>query len=82
MLTDGLTTEQMLLKYTRSFKGPDGGTGNIRIAVDASIKSETRIIFFAGSPLREPVCAEGPFVMNTHAEIVQAHREYLAGLLH
>ena len=60
----------------------DGGTGNIRIAVDASIKSETRIIFFAGSPLREPVCAEGPFVMNTHAEIVQAHREYLAGLLH
>lgn len=57
-------------------------SGNVVIAVDASILSETRVVFFAGPPLHEPVCAEGPFVMTSHAEIVQAHRDYLDGRFH
>lgn len=38
-----------------------------------------RVILFAGEPLREPVVAYGPFVMNTEEEIRQAYRDYHGG---
>ena len=39
----------------------------------------TRILLFAGHPLREPVAFGGPFVMNTQAEIEQAYADYRDG---
>ncbi|HET7784963.1 MAG TPA: pirin family protein [Myxococcales bacterium] len=38
------------------------------------------VLFGHGAPLGEPVVAQGPFVMNTREEIVQAIRDYHAGL--
>jgi redox-sensitive bicupin YhaK (pirin superfamily) len=38
-----------------------------------------RALLYAGRPLREPVVAGGPFVMNTKAEIEQAYADYRAG---
>jgi len=38
-----------------------------------------RALLYAGRPLREPVVARGPFVMNTEAEIEQAYVDYRAG---
>jgi redox-sensitive bicupin YhaK (pirin superfamily) len=38
------------------------------------------VLFGHGQPYREPVVAQGPFVMNTRAEILQAMRDYQAGL--
>jgi redox-sensitive bicupin YhaK (pirin superfamily) len=38
-----------------------------------------RALLYAGRPLREPVVARGPFVMNTEAEIEQAYADYRAG---
>jgi redox-sensitive bicupin YhaK (pirin superfamily) len=38
-----------------------------------------RALLYAGRPLREPVVARGPFVMNTEAQIEQAYADYRAG---
>ena len=47
--------------------------------VDVSSESGARILFGHADPIGEPVAAQGPFVMNTEAEIAQAFRDYRAG---
>jgi quercetin 2,3-dioxygenase len=37
------------------------------------------VLVLSGEPLNEPIVAHGPFVMNTHQEIVQAIEDYNAG---
>jgi redox-sensitive bicupin YhaK (pirin superfamily) len=35
------------------------------------------VLLYAGKPVREPVFAKGPFVMNTEEEIRQEYRYYM-----
>ena len=37
------------------------------------------ILIFGGKPYNEPIVAEGPFVMNSYAEIATAYRDFFAG---
>jgi redox-sensitive bicupin YhaK (pirin superfamily) len=48
-------------------------------SVALSSEGEALVLFGHATPLGEPVASHGPFVMNTHAEIVQAIADYQAG---
>ena len=47
--------------------------------VTGDADEQTKVLLFAGRPIGESVYASGPFVMNTHAEIEQAYRDFHSG---
>jgi redox-sensitive bicupin YhaK (pirin superfamily) len=61
------------------------GSGDfIEVAGDQGSRPGTKeldLLVLGGLPIREPVAAYGPFVMNTRSEIVQAFEDYEKGKL-
>ncbi|MDY4010368.1 MAG: pirin family protein [Fusobacterium gastrosuis] len=44
-----------------------------------SLSDQAEVVILSGQPLNEPVVAQGPFVMNTQEEIMQANIDYYSG---
>jgi redox-sensitive bicupin YhaK (pirin superfamily) len=52
-----------------------GGRSSLAVHADTPLVA----LLFAGEPLREPVVARGPFVMNTEEQIAEAYTDLRAG---
>lgn len=57
----------------------DSADGANMSNIQVSANEKLRLVLFAGEPLKEPVVARGPFVMNTEEEIQQAYKDYRNG---
>jgi hypothetical protein len=76
-----LPTNATVLNDTRFGAGEfvefDRNAGEI--AIENSLQETADILLFGGAPYTEPIVAEGPFIMNSQAEIAEAYRDYFAG---
>ncbi len=47
--------------------------------IEIIAKEDSMLLFGYGTPFNEPIVAQGPFVMNSQAEIQQAMLDYQSG---
>ena len=85
-LPAGWTTAVVVLQGTVEINGgPIAREGQLAVldhagtGVSIEANNDAVVLLLAGEPIDEPVVGQGPFVMNTHAEIMQAIDDYNSG---
>jgi redox-sensitive bicupin YhaK (pirin superfamily) len=70
------------ITYVHATLAPGGDGDHVVLSADREQDSHTpnlEVLLLGGRPIREPVAAYGPFVMNTRAELVEAVEDFQAG---
>ena len=85
-LLDGHTTAFLVLQGEAFINGErEAGGGDLAVLARAGdrvtvlAKSDTSLLVMSGEPIAEPIVGQGPFVMNSRAEIQQAFEDYQLG---
>ena len=55
--------------------------GNEGESIEVSADSDSLFLFVSGAPVHEELAQYGPFVMNSQSELMQAVKDYQAGLM-
>jgi hypothetical protein len=84
-LPNGHTTTFLVLSGEVEVNGKKAGEGDLAIfardgdSITVKAKTDAKLLVMAGEPFDEPVVGQGPFVMNSRAEIQQAFEDYQLG---
>jgi redox-sensitive bicupin YhaK (pirin superfamily) len=85
-LPAGSNTLALVLRGNMTIGGQDVATGEIAVLGQEGVvvtigttDQHARVLVLNGQPIKEPIVAHGPFVMNTTAEIEQAIGDYRSG---
>ena len=86
VLPDGFTTLVLVLSGKVRVNGGET-VGNAELAlferdgtsIALDAEDDSTLLVMSGEPIEEPIAGYGPFVMNTHEEIVQAVQDFQAG---
>lgn len=68
-----LTNYGLIEKQTLAVLETDGDT------LEITVKKDSSFLILAGAPINEKLIQQGPFVMNTETEILEAMRDYQMG---
>lgn len=76
-----LTTQNAILNDTEFQAGElvEFGRKAGEIEIKNTAQTTVDVLLFGGEEYTEPIVAEGPFVMNSQAEIADAYRDFYAG---
>ena len=85
-LPDGHTTMFLVLSGEVTVDGGrNAGEGDLAIfardgnGITVKAKTDSKLLLMDGEPFAEPIVGQGPFVMNSRAEIQQAFEDYQLG---
>jgi redox-sensitive bicupin YhaK (pirin superfamily) len=84
-LPDGHTTTFLVLSGEVEVDGGKAAEGDLAIfqrsgnGISLKANAETKLLVLDGEPIAEPIVGQGPFVMNSRAEIEQAFEDYQLG---
>ncbi len=84
---DGHTTALVVMEGSVRVADQATGVGGLVLferegeGIEVTAESDTRLLYLGGEPIDEPIVGQGPFVMNTQQEILDAFRQFQDGAM-